>query len=135
MHGAFGIYLIISIEILAITAVLHFLLKATKEGVGGLIKWIGYIILIAGFLIMLCSLTQGIIKMANHKDAKTEDCRGCGDMRGHMMMRGHCCGDDDGCDMKDGKNCPMDSGKCQGMKDGKGMMHMNMMGKDSAGSK
>jgi hypothetical protein len=135
MHGAFLIYFSICVEIIAITVVLNFLLKATKDGVGGLLKWAAYIALLAGFLILVCTFTRGIMQMTHHPKDGMENCCGGGNCSGmghcgggHMMMMcGHC--EEGECDMKDDKECCKDSTK--GHHDMKGMDHMDKDHKDT----
>lgn len=128
MHG---IHLTIAIEILAIVAVLFVLTKLKKEGAGKLLTWAGYLALLVGILIMLCSISMGIWGMTSCKK----------EVRHEMRFMHHDCGSDcmgdDGCMMgmhgkmgKDmckmhGKDC---SGACMGMK-GKGKKGCGMMGK------
>ena len=124
MNGG-PMFILICIEIVAITVVLHFL---AKVGLSKGLKWAGNMLLIVGFLILACTVTRGIIGMVHHDKDGMGQCCPMGGRHWHdgCMMHDGCCGHD-GCrmdgDMKDGK-CKMDSakgGKCCMDKDGKGM--------------
>lgn len=107
MNGINPVLFFICIEIVAITIVLYYLAKAVKEGRGRGFKWAGYILLVVGFLVLGCSLSGGLMRMMHHGDGERYGWYhhgGC-----PMMGRGHCCDDDDKCDMKGSdKNCCKD---------------------------
>jgi len=129
-------HIMISIEILTIIAVLLFLAKVKKDMLGKGFKWVGYILLVIGFLTLLCTLTGGIMRMACPQHCEMGAPGMCHPgMCGHGM--GHCDGmkgdgmHEGGGMMKDGKPCcssekdgKMD-GKCPYDKDGAGKAHMD----------
>ena len=125
-------YVLICLEIISITVVLHFLAKADlKKG----LKWAGNILLIVGFLIMACTVTRGLMTMMHHdKDGMEQSCPMMGGrhMHGGCMMHDGCCQMHDGM-MKDGKCCSdsmKKDGKCPMDKDGKGHMEGKGMEKE-----
>ena len=135
MYGEHLIYMAISVEIVAITAVLFFLAKA---GLSTALRWVGYILLLVGFLIMVCTVTRGLGMMMHHKTEASEHCH-MGGMQGGcpMMGRGDCKGDMKGCDMKE---CEGEAGECCKGDSAKGKMPMGGMehghhDKDSAKAK
>ena len=112
-HFIFGIL----IEILVIIAVLLFIAKVKKDELGKGFKWIGYILLVIGFLTLACTLTRGIMGMTCCRQQCETGAPGC-----HAGM-GHCCGGMNSCGagscgagMKDGCTMGKDGGM---MKDGK----------------
>ncbi len=149
----FGI--VIAIEVLAVVAALHLLVKLKKEGIGGIVKILGWLPVIIGFLIMICTVAGGFRHMCSKKDGncgpngKMEKCimkmhggpgmmGGCGPMEGcegmggpGMCKMGHpgCCKMDMEC-KGDSAKCKMDSKECKEMEKG-----CSMSKKDSTAKK
>jgi hypothetical protein len=129
------IYISICVTLLTLIAAMHLLLKAKKEEVSSLFKWISYFIVLVGLLILLCQLARGIKQMLHHGDGECrEECHpwmrcgdgGMGGMHGGMhgyMMYGH-----DGM-----KCCDMDEEECGDMKMKGDCTHSKMECKDMMG--
>jgi hypothetical protein len=106
------IYISICITLLTLIAAMHLILKAHSQQVSAMFKWICYLIVLAGLLILICQAARGIMRMRHHgDDDDIEECHSMykhhGGMKGmhSCMMYGHggmkCCDmeedDDDEC--------------------------------------
>src|SRR5690349_21834050 len=97
------IYISICITLLTLIAAMHLLLKANTQQVSSLFKWISYLIVTVGLLILLCQVVRGVMMMRHHGDNDCkEECHpwlkcnpGMRGMHGGCMMYGHggmrCC--------------------------------------------
>jgi len=126
------IYITICITLLTIIAGMHLILKSKNEGTSAIFKWISYLIVLAGLLILLCQVVRGVMMMRHHGDMECkEECHpwmrcnnGMNTMNGCSMMGNHsgmrkCCDMDkeqECCDMK------MKGDSAHSMMDCKGMM-------------
>lgn len=109
------IHLSISVTLLSIVAAMYLLHKTQKENLGGLFKWVSYIVLAVAVATLLCQLTCGIMMMRCH--GQEGSCRPRGMGQHHMMMRGHCgpgedCGKDEDCHGKG--SCSGNKSECNG---------------------
>ena len=110
MHGLSLMWCCVSFQIIALVFVLHFIGKASKEAYPGWLKWIAYLLLLGGFLGLICSFASGCSSMMHHK----EECQmmggACPAMKGCEGMKG--------CSEGDMKACH--EGMMKGDKEGKG---------------
>lgn len=68
------IFITICATLLTITAGLHLLAKARKEGLGKLFTWAAYLILIVASLLLICELTRAFGRMCGHKGNHRSEC-------------------------------------------------------------
>ena len=107
------LYLTISITLLVMIAAMHLLAKARKENLGSMFTWITYIIILIATLVLICQVARGCKRMCSPKEKGMH----------HMMMRGMCNEEMEGCEGMGGRMEGCESKmKCdEGMKDCKGM--------------
>ncbi len=111
------IYISICITLLTLIAAMHLLLKANTQQVSSLFKWISYLIVTVGLLILVCQVVRGVMMMRHHDNDRME--------HSHMFMRHHGMGNMDCCMGMKGQGgmrcCEMDEEKgecCEEMMSG-----------------
>lgn len=116
------LYLSISITLLVMIAAMHLLAKAKKETLGSLFTWITYFIILVATLILICQIARGMKRMCSHKEKGMHGMM-MGGMGHHMMMRGECNEEMEGCEGMGGRmeGCEGNMKCDEGMKDCKGM--------------
>jgi hypothetical protein len=121
-------YISIAITLFALMAGMLLLAKTKKEGLGKFFSWISYIVIVISFLLLLCQLTHGIMRMTccrsmqgNCMMDKESACPvgRCGPHGGNMMMHHGWMRGDAQC-MEEMRECKIhgDSASCK-----MGMMH------------
>jgi hypothetical protein len=85
-----------TLALIAIVYGAKLLAQAQKESLGALYKYLGWFVIVAGFLMILCDAGRGVMGMCHMREAKMEN--------KEMMMMDR--GGDNGC-MMGGDNCPM----------------------------
>lgn len=116
------LYVSICLTLLTLIAAMHLWAKTQKEQPNALYKWLIYLIVLVGFLILICQLTRGAMRMMHREHHGMMDKEMMFKNHHMMMMQGmHEDEDEDECceGMKNGamkEDCDEHIGK--GMKEG-----------------
>src|SRR5258708_6278887 len=116
------IYISIAFTLVALVAGMYLLAKAKRDGLGKSYSWISYIVIVTSLALLLCQLTQGVMRMMACRGENREEMmmeRECGPhdwmMMHHGWMHGHgrCMEDMEMCKTKSDSGCCMKRG-CEG---------------------